>query len=650
MHPSLPRRTSRLIGAAAAAAVTGSLFFAAAPSQAAAPLATDASATSSGDSAINGFRNVGYFAQWGVYGRNYKVNDIVTSGAIKNLTHINYAFANISTSGTCFEANKAVGNSGTAADGVGAGDSWADYGMTYTAGNSVGGVADTWDQPLAGSFNQLKQLKAKYPNVKVMMSIGGWTYSRNFSTIAATDASRKKFVSSCIDMFIKGNLPVVDGRGGTGSAANIFDGFDIDWEWPGTTAGLTGNVVDPVNDGKNLVLLAKEFRTELDAYTATSGKKYLMSAFGPADPNNITVGHWNDPELYKYLNFVNVQGYDLAGAWEPGQTGHQINLYDDPADPREPAKQYSADKAIRTYLNAGVPASQLGLGMALYGRGWTGVKSSTPWSAATAGAPGTYETGIDDYDKLKSVGTGYYDSKVVAAWRYDGNNWWSLDTPQTVAAKSDYIRSKGLGGAMWWELDGDRGGVLTAAAIAKLGTGTAGPVTGGGTSTPTTTPTTTPTETATPTQTTTPTQTSTPTTTPTQTATPTSGTCSVAAWSAATVYTGGKQASYNGTVYTAQWWTQGETPGTSAAWKATGTCSGTSTTTSSPTTTISPTSTATSTGGTGTCSAAAWSASAAYPGGSVVSYQGKTYKAQWWSQGETPGASQWSAWVLQGTC
>ena len=56
----------------------------------------------------------------------------------------------------------------------GAGDAWADFGMGYTAANSVAGVADTWDQPLAGSFNQLKQLKAKHPDLKVMISIGGW--------------------------------------------------------------------------------------------------------------------------------------------------------------------------------------------------------------------------------------------------------------------------------------------------------------------------------------------------------------------------------------------------------------------------------------------------------------------------------------------
>ena len=144
--------------------------------------------------------------------------------------------------------------------------------MGYTAANSVSGAADSWDQPLAGSFNQLKQLKAKHPDLKVMMSIGGWTWSKNFSLAAETDASREKLVSSCINMFIKGNLPVIDGRGGAGAAAGVFDGFDIDWEWPGSPNGNVGNHVDPVNDARNFKLLLAEFREQLDALGATDGQ------------------------------------------------------------------------------------------------------------------------------------------------------------------------------------------------------------------------------------------------------------------------------------------------------------------------------------------------------------------------------------------
>jgi len=121
------------------------------------------------------------------------LNDVDASGAAAKLTHINYAFGNISSDGKCFEVNQ-----------TGQGDAWADYQRRFTAAESVDGLADVFDQPLAGNFNQLKQ---KHPQLKVLMSLGGWTWSRFFSNAALTDASRQAFVASCIDLFIKGNLP-----------------------------------------------------------------------------------------------------------------------------------------------------------------------------------------------------------------------------------------------------------------------------------------------------------------------------------------------------------------------------------------------------------------------------------------------------------
>ncbi|GMA22568.1 hypothetical protein GCM10025864_03270 [Luteimicrobium album] len=643
------RRRGVATALAATTALTGSLL-AVAPSAQSATIATAVSPSDTPDTPINGFRNVAYFAQWGVYGRNYQVGDFERSGAADKVNVINYAFANIGQDGQCFEAIKAVGTGGTADDGVGAGDAYADYGKSYDAATSVSGTADAWDQPLAGSFNQLKELKAKHPGLKVVMSIGGWSYSKFWSQVAATDASRKKFVSSCVNMFIKGDLPVIDGRGGSGAGAGVFDGFDLDWEWPGTNNGLTGNIVDPANDGKNFVLLAKEFRTQLDAYGAANGKRYILSAFAPANPEDITAGHWNDPALFQSLDYANVQGYDLWGAWNPSLDGHQINLYDDPADPRDSDKQFSVDKAIKQYTDAGIKPAQLGLGMAMYGRGWTGVTSSTPWSSATGAANGTYEKGIEDYDKIKNLGTGGFDANVGAAWRYDGTNWWSLDTPQTVALKADYIRSKGLGGGMWWELDGDRSGELLTALMAKLGTGATGPLAGGGTTDPTDPGTTDPTDPGT--------------TDPTDPGTTDPGDCSATAWDATKVYTGGDTVSYDGKIYTAQWWTQGDKPGASGSspWKATGTCSGTTDPTDPGTTdptdpgTTDPTDPGTTdptdpgTTDPGDCSATAWDATKVYTGGDTVSYDGKIYTAQWWTQGDKPGAEQWGPWALKGTC
>jgi chitinase len=401
------------------------------------------------------YKKVGYFAQWGIYGRAFTLKTLDTQGQAAKLTHINYAFANVGADGKCFQANAA-----------GQGDAYADYQKAFDAASSVSGAADTWDQPLKGNFNQLKQLKAKYPGLKALISIGGWTYSKYFSDAALTAASRQAFVSSCIDMYIKGNLPQIQGdpSGGTGAAAGVFDGIDIDWEWPGSE-GNTGNVIRAA-DKQNFTLLVQEFRRQLDAYGATNGKKYALSAFLPADPAKINAG-FEVPQIFNYLDWGTVQGYDFHGAWE-ATTNHQGNLYPASGDP-SPTK-FSGDLAISTYTSKGTAPSKLLLGVPFYGRGWTGVAAGSrnglfqPGSAA----PGTYEAGIEDYKVLKNrAGTRYRDTAAGALWLYDGTQWWSYDDPQVIAQKTAYVKSKGLGGVMAWELDGDDG-TLTAAVDSGL--------------------------------------------------------------------------------------------------------------------------------------------------------------------------------------
>lgn len=581
-------------------------------------------------STVNGYRNVGYFAQWGVYGRAFQAKQLDVSGTAQDLTHINYSFGNINNQTlTCFMANKAQGTGPTGSDG--AGDAWADFGMGYAADKSVSGAADTWDQPLAGSFNQLKQLKAKNPKLKVMISLGGWTWSKNFSKAAATQQSRQKLVSSCIDLYIKGNLPNFEGRGGAGAAAGIFDGIDIDWEWPGTNSGLEGNGVDTVNDRANFKALLAEFRTQLDAYGSTSGKKYVLSAFLPANPEDIDAGGWDDPDNFKSLDFGNIQGYDLHGAWNPTLTGHQANLYDDPADPREPSKKFSADKAVKKYLAAGIDPKQLGLGLAAYGRGWTGATSVAPWGPATDGAPGTYEKANEDYDKLKTLGTDHYNAATGAAWRYDGTQWWSYDNVATTKQKTDYILSKGLGGGMWWELSGDRNGELIGAMSDKFRAAAPGPVTE-----------------AAPPVTTNPSPTPSGTSTPTPTDPSVPGECSAPVWSGTAVYTGGSTVSYNGLQYKAKWWTQGNAPGTDGVWQKLADCTG-SPTDPSPTPSTTPTSAPTTPPTASSCGDA-WRSTATYAGGAKVSLDGTSYKAKWWTVGERPGELQWGAWENLGAC
>lgn len=388
------------------------------------------------------YKRVGYFTEWGVYGRDFQVKDMDTSGQAAKLTHINYAFGNVSSDGTCFTGNV-----------PGEADAWADYARPLDAADSVDGVADTAEQPLAGNFNQLRELKAKHPGLKVLISLGGWSWSTHFSDAARTPASRKAFVSSCIDLFIKGNLPVDGARGGAGAAAGLFDGVDLDWEWPGS-AGDTDTVHRP-EDKRNFTALVHEFRTQLDAYaTSQRGKRkhYELTAFVPTAPAKIDAG-FEVRKIMCDLDFVNLQGYDFHVSGEK-TTAQQSALY--------ARGDFSVDQTVREWLHRGAPARKLVMGMPFYGQGWTGVTGGGDGlgQPATAPAPATWAAGYEDYKALKKLAeSGTYtlhrDRRNGHAWLFDGTTLWTYDDPQVLRTKTSYIRERGLGGAMFWSLDGD---------------------------------------------------------------------------------------------------------------------------------------------------------------------------------------------------
>ncbi|GAA1771284.1 hypothetical protein GCM10009834_31950 [Streptomonospora arabica] len=397
-----------------------------------------------GDPGPGGDRRVGYFTQWGIYARDYLVQDVDTSGTAEKLTHVNYAFGNVSADGQCFMANQ-----------PGEGDAYADYGRSFGAAESVDGDADTWDQPLRGNFNQLRELKEKHPGLKVLISLGGWTWSKNLSDAALTAESRERLVSSCVDMYLRGNLPVIDGAGGTGSAAGLFDGIDLDWEWP-ASAGHPDNTFRP-EDKQNFTALVQEFRDQLDALEAANGRQYELSSFMAADPEKIEAGY-EVGALMEDFDFVTVQGYDFHGAWED-TTNHQSNLTPIPGDPGPDT--YSTQETIQAYIDRGADPADLVMGVPFYGRGWTGVPAGPDGDglhqSSSGAAQGPFESGIDDYKNLKDL-TGYTlhrDDEAGTAWLYNGSTFWTFDDPTAMRQKVAWAKEQGLGGIMAWSLDGD---------------------------------------------------------------------------------------------------------------------------------------------------------------------------------------------------
>jgi hypothetical protein len=229
---------------------------------------------------------------------------------------------------------------------------------------SVDGVADDPANPsqrLFGNFNQLRKLKAKHPHVKLLVAVGGWTLSTYFSDVAATPASRAKFVTACIDTFIKGNIPYPKDAlrwpwqaGGPGSAEGLFDGIDLDWEYPGKDPG-NGAHYRP-EDRLNATLLFQEFRRQLDALSAQTKQEYLLTAAIPAGHVN-SAGSYELADVARELDWINVMTYDFHGPWDPW-TNFNSPFALDAADPTPAADRpyWNVLGTVAFYRAQGVPA------------------------------------------------------------------------------------------------------------------------------------------------------------------------------------------------------------------------------------------------------------------------------------------------------
>ncbi|MFG2820292.1 glycosyl hydrolase family 18 protein [Kitasatospora sp. NPDC048365] len=585
--PQEPRTRRRSKGLSALAAGTAaSLLLGGALALTGGATAQAAATNTTGAPATSGGIKVAYFDQWSIYGNAYYLKTVQDTGAASKLDYIIYDFANISpTNLTCMEANKAASqNEDDPNAGDGAGDSFADYGKTFGADISVDGVADTWNQPLAGNFNQIKKLKAKNPNLKVLLSIGGWTYSKYFSDVSASDAARKKFVSSCVDMFIKGNLPVDGGFGGPGSAAGVFDGFDIDWEYPGG-GGHTGNHSSAA-DKQNFTLLLAELRAQLDAQGKTDGKTYGLAAAVGAGQDKIK--NVETDKIGQYLTFLDIMTYDMHGAWDAkGPTNHQAPIYTNPNDPMTPVPggngKYSVDNAIKAYtvgdpqygIPGGFPAKKINVGIPFYYRGWTGVTAGnshglfqTATGPATGAANSGNVNGIRMYKELNGFVDNpnytYWDDVAKTAYFYDGTTFWTGENAQSIQAKLDYAHCNGLGGSFAFSMYdlGTQTALFDKMVTATNGSAASCPA-------PSPSPSASASSSASPSQSASPSASASA--SASQSASPSAsastGTCSGApSWNAATVYATATKVSWKGHYYTNKWWTTNEDPSLSGQW------------------------------------------------------------------------------------
>ncbi len=330
--------------------------------------------------------------------RDFDFSTIDVSG----ITHINYAFGNIRDGEAVFDTAQIDGKYLTPED-----------------------------------VKKLNNLKSRNPDLKVLISVGGWTWSGGFSDAALTPESRDKFAKSCTRMVKDFDL----------------DGIDLDWEYPNQVGA--GNVHRP-EDVHNFTLMLKAVREELDklAEEEGNGGHYLLAIATGADKHY--VDNVEMAEIAKYLDFLNIMTYDFYNGLH-NVNGHHANLM---PSARPELDMNSVMQAVDWHTEAGFPADRINLGIPFYGRIWNGVDIQGDDilfnSAETVGMGIDY---IDFCDNVNANGfTRYWDdvAKAPYLWNPEEKTFISYEDEESIALKIEYLKKRGLAGVMFWEYSADK--------------------------------------------------------------------------------------------------------------------------------------------------------------------------------------------------
>ncbi len=349
------------------------------------------------DVTLKKYKTIGYIAGY----RDFDFSKIQAD----KLTHINYAFANII-------------------------DGKVDFG-----GKTASNEADLKEEDI----KSLQDLKRINPELKILVSVGGWTWSTHFSEVASSSSNRSIFARSAVDFLLKYHL----------------DGIDLDWEYPNQIGA--GNP-HSIEDIENFTLLLKEVREQLDKQSSLDGKeggeKYILTIATGGD--QAFVENTNLGEAHQYLDFINIMTYDAYNGLH-SSTGHHANLLPAKGDPATEIK--SAISSVQGHVDAGVPIEKINLGLAFYGRKWEGVNSDNNGlfqPAKTVGMIAFYRNIIQNYTSEKGYHA-FWDSSAQAPylWNADSLVFISYENPRSIQLKIEYLKEAGLGGVMFWEYTDD---------------------------------------------------------------------------------------------------------------------------------------------------------------------------------------------------
>jgi chitinase len=312
--------------------------------------------------------------------------------------------------------------------------------INYAFANIVNGEVACEMAHDTTTIAKLHVLKKQNPNLKFLISVGGWVWSNHFSDVALTAESRAKFTKSAIE-FIK---------------FFKFDGVDLDWEYPGQRGE---DNTFRAEDKQNFTLLLKDLREALDKESKAQNRKdnYLLTIATGADDNYIK--HTELGECQKYLDFINIMTYDYYSGYA-STTGHHSNF--DVA--KEMPNDNSGIKSVERHIKAGVPAHKLIMGLPFYGRRWKSVLSSeNNGKYQKTNSTGQIVSYKEIVQLIKNTDySQYWDENAKAPFLFNKKDsiFISYDDKKSIFIKYDYIKKMGLGGFMYWEYNNDNGNEL----------------------------------------------------------------------------------------------------------------------------------------------------------------------------------------------
>ncbi|GAA2923847.1 chitinase C-terminal domain-containing protein [Streptomyces enissocaesilis] len=330
-------------------------------------------------------RVIGYFTGWRT-GKNGEPAYLASDIPWDKVTHLNYAFAHIGSDHRISVGSDSEKNAAT--------------GMTWP------GVAGAEMDPAygyKGHFNLLNKFKKKHPDVKTLVSVGGWAETGGYFADSGDRVNSGGFYSMAthadgsvnqagIDTFADSTVAFIKKYG--------FNGVDIDYEYP-TTMKDAGNPLDFSFSNarraglvKGYAALMKSLREKLDRAGAADGKHYLLTVAAPS--SGYLLRGMETFQVQKYLDYVNIMSYDLHGAWNE-YVGPNASLFDDGKDAELAAAgvystaQYGGVGYLNTdwayhYFRGSMPAGRINIGLPYYTRGHKNVQGGTDglWGRAPA--------------------------------------------------------------------------------------------------------------------------------------------------------------------------------------------------------------------------------------------------------------------------